>query len=81
MTRRFVCLHFMNVGQLQLSSGNSTPNSGKNHHLTIAFEGGTHSFKRQDACEKKPSPLTCYKQFGTNSIVVLMFVESQSVHI
>ena len=28
----------------------------------------------------KPSPLTCYKQFGTNSIIVLMFVESQRVH-
>ena len=29
----------------------------------------------------KPSPLTCYKQFGMNSIIVLMFVESQRVHI
>jgi len=29
----------------------------------------------------KPSPLTCYKQLGTNSIIVLMFVESQRVHI
>jgi len=29
----------------------------------------------------KPSPLTSYKQFGTNSIIVLMFVESQRVHI
>jgi len=29
----------------------------------------------------KPSPLTCYKQFGTNSIIVLMFAESQRVHI
>jgi len=29
----------------------------------------------------KPSPLTCYKQFGTNSIIGLMFVESQRVHI
>jgi hypothetical protein len=29
----------------------------------------------------KPSPLTCYKQFGTNSIIVLMFVESERVHI
>jgi hypothetical protein len=29
----------------------------------------------------KPSPLTCYKQFGTNSIIVLMFVESRRVHI
>jgi len=28
----------------------------------------------------KPSPLTCYKQFGTNWIIVLMFVESQRVH-
>ena len=26
-------------------------------------------------------PLTCYKQFGKNSIFVLMFVESQRVHI
>jgi len=24
---------------------------------------------------------TCYKQFGTNLIIVLMFVESQRVHI
>ena len=51
--RRFVCLNLMNFGQLQLSSGNSTPNSGKNHHLTIPFEGGTHSFKRQGACVKE----------------------------
>jgi len=29
----------------------------------------------------KPSPLTCYKQFGTNSIIVLMFVELQRFHI
>ena len=29
----------------------------------------------------KPSPLTCYRQFGTNSIIVLMSVESQTVHI
>jgi len=29
----------------------------------------------------KPSSLACYKQFGTNSIFVLMFVESQRVHI
>jgi len=25
--------------------------------------------------------VTCYKQFGMNSIIVLMFVESQRVHI
>ena len=29
----------------------------------------------------KPSPLTSYKQFGTNSVIVLMFAESQRVHI
>ena len=34
----------------QLSSGNSVPNSGNNHHLIIPFEGGTHGFKRQGAC-------------------------------
>ena len=48
-----MCLHFMNVGQLQLSSGSSAPNSEKNHHLTILFEGGMHSFKRQGACVKE----------------------------
>ena len=34
-------------------------------------------------CESKPplkaSPLTCCKQFGTNSIIMMMFVESQRV--
>ena len=48
-----MCLYFMNVGQLQLYSGNSALNSGKNHHLTIPFEGGKHSFKRQGACVKE----------------------------
>ena len=53
MRRRFVCLHFMKVGQSPLSSGNFAPKSGKNHHLTIPFEGGLHSFKRQGACVKE----------------------------
>ena len=77
---------------VQLSSGNSAPNSRNNHHLTVPFEGGLYSFKRQGACVSrkwryesepplKPSPLTCYKLFGTKSIIVLMFVESQMVHI
>ena len=57
MRRRFVCLHFMNVGQLQLSSGNSAPNSGNNHHLIILFEGGMPSFKRQGACVKGKAPV------------------------
>jgi hypothetical protein len=77
---------------VQLCSGNSAPNLGNNHHLTIPFEGGMHSFKRQGACVSrhwwyeselplKPSPLTRYKQFGTNSIIAPMFVQSQRVHI
>ena len=37
----------------KLSGGNPAPNSGKNHHLTIPFEGGMHSFKRQVACVKE----------------------------
>ena len=53
MRMRFVCLYFMNVGQLQLSSGNSAPNSRKKHHLTIPFEGGMHRFKRQGTCVKE----------------------------
>jgi len=77
---------------VQLSSSNSAPNSEKNHHLTISFEGSMHSFKRQGACVSqnwsyeselplKTSLLTCYKQSGMKSIIVLMFVESQMVHI
>ena len=38
------------VVRVQLSSGNSAPNSGNNHHLTIPFEGGMHSFKREREC-------------------------------
>ena len=89
----FLCTGlFKMIFEVKLPSGNSAPNSGNNHHPTIPFEGGTHSFKRQVACVSrnwryesepplKPSPLTCYRQFGTNSIIVLMFVESQRVHI
>ena len=77
----------MTVG-VQLSSGNSAPHTGNDHHLTIPFEVGMYSFKRQGACVSRnwryesepplmPSPLTC----GTNSIIVLMFVESQRVHV
>ena len=65
---------------VKLSSGNS----GNNHHLTILFEGGMHSFKRCCVCVSrnwrhesepplKPSQLTC----GTNLIIVLRFVKSQ----
>ena len=47
--RYYAGLFEMTVG-VQLSTGNSAPNSGNNHHLTIPFEGGMHSFKRQGAC-------------------------------
>jgi len=54
--RSHVCLLNRNTGLfkmtvgVQLSNGNSAPNSGNNHHLTIPFEGGMHNFKRQGAC-------------------------------
>jgi len=41
---------FKMIVGVQLSSGNSAQNSGSNHHLTIAFEGGMHSSKTQGAC-------------------------------
>jgi hypothetical protein len=88
---KYICIFEMIVG-IQLQSGNSAPNSIKNQPLTIPFEGGMHNFKRQFACvfrngtyesepPLKPLPLRIYEHFGTNSIIVLMFVGSQSVHI
>ena len=41
---------FKMIVWVQMSSDNSAPNSGNNHHLTISFEGSMHSFKRQCAC-------------------------------
>ena len=35
---------------VQLSSGNSAPNSGNKNNLTIPFKVGMHSFKRQGVC-------------------------------
>jgi hypothetical protein len=65
---------------------------GKQPPSDIPLEGGMQSFKRQGACvfrnwiyqsesPLKPLPVTWYEQFGTNWIIVLMFVESQRVHI
>ena len=79
---------FKMIVVVHLSSSNFAPNSGNNHRLTIPFEVGMYSFKIQGACVSrnwryksepplKPSPLTCW----TNSIIVLMFVESQRMHI
>jgi len=75
---------FKMIVGVQFPNSNSAPNSVNNHHLTILFEGGMHRFKRQGACVSrnwryesepplKPSQLT----YGTNSIIVLMFVDSQ----
>jgi len=41
---------FKMIVGVQLSSGNSAPNSGNNHHLTIPFQDGMQSLKRQGAC-------------------------------
>jgi len=76
----YIFLFKMIVG-VQLSRGNSTPHWENNHNLTIPFERGMHSSKRQGVYvfrigrydsepPMKPSPLTYYKLFGTNSIIV-----------
>jgi len=77
---------------LQLSSGNSAPKSGSKQNVTIPFKGGMKRLKRQSAFvfwngryqsvpPLKPSPLTCYKEFGSNWSIVLMFAEKQRMHI
>jgi len=79
MTRIFRCRGLLKIiVGVQLSSGNSAPNSRNNRHLSIAFESGIHSFKRQGTCVSRN--WRC-RQFRTSSIIVLMFVESQRVHI
>ena len=47
----------------------------------LLFPQISRNWRNESEPPLKPSPLTCYKQFGTNSIIVLMFVESQRVHI
>jgi len=49
---------------------------------TVVIHFSAWSAVYQDGGEPplKPWALKCYKQFGTNSIIVLMFVESQRVH-
>jgi len=50
----------MTVG-VQFSSGNSAPNSGNNRHLTVPFEGGMHSLKRQGACVSEGLRVRIYR--------------------
>ena len=49
--------------------------------MFLLFPQVSRNWRYESEPPLKPSPLTCYKQFGTNSIIVLMFVESRRVHI
>jgi len=45
--------------------------------MFLLFLQVSQNWRYESEPSLKPSPLTCYKQFETNSIIVLMFVESQ----
>ena len=45
--------------------------------MFLLFPQVSRNWRYESEPPLKPSPLTCYKQFGTNSIIVLMFVESK----
>jgi len=49
--------------------------------MFLLFPQVSRNWRYESEPPLKPSTLTCCKQFGTNSIIVLMFVESQTVHI
>jgi len=49
--------------------------------MFLLFPQVSRNWRYESEPPLKPSPQTCYKQFGTNSIIVLMSVESQRVHI
>ena len=49
--------------------------------MLLLFPQVSRNWRYESETPLKPSPLTCYKHFGTNSIIALMFVESQRVHI
>ena len=49
--------------------------------MFLLFPQVSRNWRYESEPPLKPSPLTCYKQYGTNSIIALMFVESQRVHI
>jgi len=48
--------------------------------MFLLFPQVSRNWRYESERPLKPSPLTCYKQFVTNSFIVLMFVESQRVH-
>jgi len=43
--------------------------------MSLLFPQVSQKWRYESEPPLKPSPLTCYKQFGTNWIIVLMFVE------
>ena len=49
--------------------------------MFLLFPPVSRNWRYESEPPLKPSLLACYKQVGTNSIIVLMFVESQRVHI
>jgi len=49
--------------------------------MFLLFSQVSRNWRNESEPPLKTSPLTCYRQFGTNSIIVLMFVESQRLHI
>jgi len=49
--------------------------------MFLLFPQVSQNWRYESEPPLKPSPLTCYKQFGTNWIIVLVFVESQRMHI
>jgi len=49
--------------------------------MFLLFPQVSRNWRYESEQPLKPSPQACYKQFGTNSIIVLMFVDSQRVHI
>ena len=49
--------------------------------MFLLFPQVSRNWRYESEQPSKPSTLTCYRQFGTNSIIMLMFVESQRVHI
>jgi len=49
--------------------------------MFLLFLQVSQNWRYESELPLKPSPLTCYRQFGTNLIIMLIFVESQRVHI
>jgi len=49
--------------------------------MFLLFPQVSRNWRYESERPLKPPSLTCYKQFGTISIIVLMFVVSQWVHI